>query len=460
MTGTYGMPLRYLVFAGLLGALPLSGCANQPDHSAGSTDLARRESTTPPAAPQTPTANTATGGLPPSPPSPAAASSLRFTSMVLDENANLVLEAGERVRVRVDVVNTGAVSIPQATVALSGTAALVSQFQPPLLPVPPLPPGGTKSVEFVTTLPSTLQPQKAELVVAVQDQATRATAPKQTLNLVLHATGIKVDDVDQIPMAAGGIQQPRTFLIAIGIGSYRDPHMPARKFAALDAEMVAGYLRALGGIPASNIRLLQDWNAQRSDIDETILEWLPAHATSESIAIVYFAGQALVANTGDVLLAPYEGSPSATAQLYPLKDLETALARVKAKHTLFVFDGRVSRLHGDPQGRNLPPRWESGGPATFRIISGEGLSKGLEDDKHRHGLMTYYLLRALRGESDSNRDGSVTLAEAAAYVSQKVAWAAKSQFGADQRLLISPPLKQDEAISSLILSRLAAIRGE
>ena len=147
--------------------------------------------------------------------------------------------------------------------------------------------------------------------------------------------------------------------------------------------MVAGYWHTLGGVPASNIRLLQGWKAERIGIDEAVLEWLPAHATGESTVIVYFAGQALVTNTGDVLLVPYERSPSVTARL--------------------------------------------------------------EDEKHRHGLMTYYLLLALRGECDSNRDGTVTLAELAAYIGQKVVWAAKSQFGADQRPLISPPLKQDEA---------------
>ncbi|MFO0707040.1 MAG: caspase family protein [Nitrospira sp.] len=386
--------------------------------------------------------------------------SLQFTSMALDENGNLLFEAGERIRVRVDVVNTGTVPIPQATATLSGSRTLVGQFPSSSLSLPALPPGETKSIEFGATLPPTLQPQKAELIVDVQDKTTHATAPKQTLNVVLQATGIKVDDVDQIPANAPGFHQPQTFVIAIGIGSYRDPQMAGRKFAALDAEMVAGYLRALSGVPASNVRVLQDWKAQRLAIDEALLEWLPGRTSTDSTVIVYFAGQALITNAGDVLLVPHEGSPAATARLYPLKDLETALARLKAKHTLLLFDGRVSRLHGDPTGRNLPPRWEAGGPSISRIISSDGLSRGLEDEKHRHGLMTYYLLRALRGEGDSNRDGAVTLAELTAYVGQKVVWAAKSQFGADQRPLISPAIKQDPTASSLVLSRLAAIRGE
>ena len=404
-------------------------------------------------------------GLPTNKPQPPAAtasasSSLRFKAMVLDENGNLVLEGGERVRVRVDIVNVGMTVIQQAIVSLSGSQALIAHFPSAVLPVPSLQPGETKSIEFVATLPPSIQPQKAELHVTVEEPASRTAAPTQTLAVVMQATGIKTDDVDQIPVATTEFRQPNTYLISIGIGSYRDQQLLPRKFASLDAEMVSNYFQALGGIPASNVRLLQDWKALRPDIDEALLDWLPPHMSKDAVVIVYFAGQALVNHTGEVLLVPYEGSPTATSRLYPLKDLEAALARLKAKQTILLFDGMVSRLHSDPKIKNLPPRWDSAGSSIIRIISSDSLSKGLEDDKHRHGLMTYYLLRALRGESDSNRDGAVTLAEVAAYVSQKVTWAAKTQFSSDQRPLITPPLKPADQSSGLVLSKLAAIRGE
>jgi hypothetical protein len=404
-------------------------------------------------------------GLPTSKPQPPAAtasasSSLRFKAMVLDENGNLVLEGGERVRVRVDIVNVGMTAIQQAIVSLSGSQALITHFSSAVLPVPTLQPGETKSIEFVATLPPSIQPQKAELHVTVEGPASHTAAPAQTLAVVMQATGIKTDDVDQIPVATTEFRQPNTYLISIGIGSYRDQQLLPRKFASLDAEMVSNYFQALGGVPAANVRLLQDWKALRPDIDEALLDWLPPHMTKDTVVIVYFAGQAMVTHTGEVLLVPYEGSPTATSRLYPLKDLEAALARLKAKQTILLFDGMVSRLHSDPKIKNLPPRWDAAGSSIIRIVSSDSLSKGLEDDKHRHGLMTYYLLRALRGESDSNRDGSVTLAEVAAYVSQKVTWAAKTQFNSDQRPLITPPLKQADSSSGLVLSKLAAIRGE
>jgi uncharacterized caspase-like protein len=81
----------------------------------------------------------------------------------------------------------------------------------------------------------------------------------------------------------------------------------------------------------------------------------------------------------------------------------------------------------------------------------------LDDDKHHHGLFTYYLLRGLRGDADTNRDGAVTLGELAGYVRQKVAWAAKSQFNVEQRPQILPLLKPGDKAAGLVLSKLAAL---
>lgn len=91
------------------------------------------------------------------------------------------------------------------------------------------------------------------------------------------------------------------------------------------------------------------------------------------------------------------------------------------------------------------------------LIGGEDLTKGLEDDQHRHGLFTYYLLKGLRGEADTNRNGIVTFGELAGYVRQKVAWAAKSQFNQEQRPLLLPPLKPDDPAASLILTALPSL---
>ena len=388
------------------------------------------------------------------------ATALSFRATVLDDNGNLVFEGGERIRVRVDVVNTGSQDLQNVTASLSGSPLVLAQFPATTLSAGRLQAGQSRSIEFVATLPQGLQPQKADLQVSVIDPATPAPVP-QTLTLSIQPTGLKGDDVDQVPAMPVGFKRPHTYLISIGIGSYRDQQLSVRKYAASDAELLTSYFQSLGGLPASNVRLLQDWKALRPDIDEAVLDWLPGHMNKEAVVIVYFAGLATVAPNGDVFLVPYDGSLATSSRSYPLKDLEAALNRLKAKQTLFLFDGMVARLGGGADGRSKTvfPQWNPSGSSTVHLIATNGVGKVVEDEDHRHGLFTYYLLRALRGESDMNRDGEVTLGEAVAYLNQKVLWASKTQYGQEQRPAVVPALKPTDPANELALTKLAAVRA-
>mgnify|MGYP001205211091 FL=1 len=392
-------------------------------------------------------------------PAQGTLSALSFKATVLDENSNLVFEGGEHIRVRIDLMNGGEQELQGVTAALSGTASLLAQFPTTALAVGQLRPGQSRSIEFVATLPQSVQQQKAEIHVAVSDSGTRAQPPTQTLALSIQPTGIKADDVDHIPAVATGFRQPHTYLISIGIGSYRDQQVLSRKFASLDAEMVSIYFQSLGGLPASNVRLLQNWKALRPDIDEALLDWLPPHMNKDAVVIVYFAGLASVSSTGETYLVPYDGTVTTTSRAYPLKDLEAALSRLQAKQTVFLFDGIVSRMGPDSRTKTALPQWNPTGSATLHVIGTSGIGRGLEDDQHRHGLFTYYLLRALRGEADTNRDGDVTLGETVTYLSQKVPWASKTHMNQEQRPLVAPTLRLTDPATALILTKLAAIQG-
>jgi hypothetical protein len=408
-----------------------------------------------------PVASTAPAAIPVPVPArsvPSGIAPLSFKATVLDDNSNLIFEGGERIRVRVDVVNTGAQDLQNVTANLSGSPQVLAQFPTTTLSAGRLQPGQSRSLEFVATLPQTVQQQKAELHVAVSDPAAGAPPP-QALLLSIQPTGTNTDDVDQVPAIPVGFKRPHTYLISIGIGSYRDIQGSSRKYAASDAELLTTYFQSLGGLPPSNVRLLQDWKALKPDIDEALLDWLPGHMNKDAVVIVYFAGLATVAPNGDVYLLPYDGNGTSVSRSYPLKDLDAALGRLKAKQTVFFFDGTVTRLGGDSRSKTVVPQWNPSGSSTVHIVATNGVGKAIEDDGHRHGLFTYYLLRALRGESDVNRDGEVTLGEAIAYVGQKVSWASRTQYGQEQRPAVFPSLKPTEPVSALALAKLAAIKA-
>jgi len=415
-----------------------------------------------------------TGGLPSAPvaaspiksvppiaslPAQSTLSALSFKATVLDENSNLVFEGGERIRVRIDLVNGRRAGIAGCHCDLDGNRLAAPQFPTTTLAVGRLQPSQSRLIEFAATLPQAVQQQKAEIHVTISDSGTRTQPPPQTLALSIRPTGVNADDVDHIPAVATGFRQPHTYLISIGVGSYRDQQVPSRKFASLDAEMVSNYFQSLGGLPASNVRLLQDWKALRPDIDEALLDWLPPHMNRDAVVIVYFAGLASVSSTGETFLVPYDGTATTTSRAYPLKDLEAALSRLKAKQTVFLFDGIVSRMGPDSRTKTTLPQWNPTGSSTLHVIGTSGIGRGLEDDQHRHGLFTYYLLRALRGEADTNQDGDVTLGETVTYLSQKVRWASKTHMNQEQRPFAVPAIRPTDPSAALILTKLAAIQG-
>jgi hypothetical protein len=132
----------------------------------------------------TPVAETSVPDSPPAVVTPfttaSSPSKLRFKALLLDENNNLIFEGGEHVRVRADVVNTGTSPVENASASLTGTPAVIEQFPATSLRIPTLLPGQTKTVEFIATLPVTIQPQQAEIHVRIAE-ANGAAAPPQTL---------------------------------------------------------------------------------------------------------------------------------------------------------------------------------------------------------------------------------------------------------------------------------------
>jgi uncharacterized caspase-like protein len=179
----------------------------------------------------------------------------------------------------------------------------------------------------------------------------------------------------------------------------------------------------------------------------------------DAVVIVYFAGLASVSSTGEVFLIPYDGTAVTTSRSYPLKRLEAALSRLQAKHTLFLFDGLVSPVGPNHRTKTSLPQWNPTGSSTIHVIGTSDIGQRLEDNQHRHGLFTYYLLRALRGEADTNRDGDVTLGETVTYLSQKVRWASKTHQDQEQRPFTIPALRSTDPSATLILAKPAVIQG-
>ena len=324
-----------------------------------------------------------------------------------------------------------------------------SVFEPSTPTATPLPSSSAQGV--ASTKPSPPAERTGETTAPIRPQAVQPPTSVATPSVPTPAMSPS-DTVDRVPTPSATFQQPQTFVIAVGISTHRDPQLSVRKYAALDAEMVTNYFETIGGVPTSNIRLLPDMKALRPDIEETLLDWLPTRVTADSVVIVFFSGQAKVSPSGETFLVPYEGGTS-VSRLYPLKDLQTALSRLKARQIVFIFDGSVSKLGLDQKGKHKDPQWDLGGTRIVRLIGTTGLRDGLESEKLHHGLFTYYLLRGLKGEADDNFDGDVTLGELSAFLGRSVPPAAKSAFNQEQQPQVLPALQPGSKFSSLLLTK-------
>lgn len=260
----------------------------------------------------------------------------------------------------------------------------------------------------------------------------------------------KISEVDGIPELRKLDKGRDAVALVIGISKYRDEAIPQVRYAKHDAEIMAAYLAAVGGISRSKIKVLTDEGATSSDLSAYIEEWLPRQVSKDTTVFVYYAGHGTPnPATGKAFLLPYDGHPDFQSKLYPLDRLYEHLERLPAKEVVVMLDSCFSGASGRsvlPAGTRPMviaienPVLVSGKLAILAAATGTQVSS--DYDKEQHGLFTYYLLKGLRGEADSDKNGTVEVDELFQYVRNGVASVASEELNRDQTPLLQPSLDQ------------------
>lgn len=389
----------------------------------------------------------------PADPPPAGPVALTFRAMLRDENQDHVLDGSEKVTVDVEVSNQGKEVARGVSVVLKGTPALIQMLQNPI-PVGDLQPGESRHVTVSGMLPSVPAVQQAELVIAVEALGglSHSARPKKFLVALRPAKAESVEvlsvDVDQVPAPVRGYERKKAVGVAIGIGAFRDADMPGVKYAARDAEIMAKYMRAVGGIPGRKIRLITDEHALKDDLAETFEDWLPQQVEAGGVVIVFFAGRGLVdPATGTVALLPHEGNLSAPLRAYSLRRLQSALAALPVQHAVLLLDVTLAIPPGSvlPEGRadGVDPIWGTTEVADGKFVQMIGVSRNQlthQYEQGKHGLFTYFLLKGLGGEADKDKNGIVVAGELFEYAQRQVSMTAKASFGNEQEPACVPAL--------------------
>ena len=81
-----------------------------------------------------------------------------------------------------------------------------------------------------------------------------------------------------------------------------------------------------------------------------------------------------------------------------------------------------------------------GKTVVLAASAGDQISSTFQEQGH--GLLTYFFLKGLQGEADTNKDGAIDLAELYEYVKPNVQRVARKQYNNEQtpQLLASPEL--------------------
>ena len=252
-------------------------------------------------------------------------------------------------------------------------------------------------------------------------------------------SAIPFSDVDTLP-AVRTAPRKNAHALVIGLEKYRG-QLPKASFADSDATLMAKYLTHVMGYAEENVAVLLNDQATKSDLEKYIESWLPNRVEQGDTVFVYFSGHgAPNPKTGDSYLVPYDGDPTFIDKTgYSLHHLYQQLAKLPAQEVVVMLDSCFSGAGGRSviaEGMR-PFVVEMKNPLlttgnTLVLSAGTGLQVSSTYTQKNHGLLTYFFLKGLQGEADTNKDGAIALKELFDYLGPQVERVARREFNNEQ----------------------------
>jgi hypothetical protein len=229
------------------------------------------------------------------------------------------------------------------------------------------------------------------------------------------------------------------YAVIIGIGKYQDKKIPPLRYATADAQSIYDILTDpnYGTVPKDHVKLLLDEDATERNIESAIGKWLKRKSRKNDTVTIFFAGHGAPEDQ-ETYWVTYDAEID---DLYSTalnnNAIVAMLDRVTAKKMVVFLDSCYSAatVNKSVKTRALSrvkiPYDKFKGEGRAIITSSTGEEQSLELEKFGHGVFSYYLVKALKGESDKNKDGYVELDEVWRYVQQRVTDTARGH-GLDQ----------------------------
>jgi TPR repeat protein len=219
---------------------------------------------------------------------------------------------------------------------------------------------------------------------------------------------------------------PNAVALIIGVESYSN--LPPAQYADSDATHFYDYASQSLGVPPNKIKLLTDSKANRTELLKAMRSWMRTEIINgKSDVYIFFAGHGLASADGSkTYLLPADGDRDLLEETSILRDDLIASAKGAKTITMFLdtcYSGGTRTnevLLADARPIAIVPD-KSALPSNVTVLaaaSGSQLSSTYE--AAQQGLFSYWLMKGLEGDADTNKDKKITTGELHEYVARQV----------------------------------------
>ena len=215
--------------------------------------------------------------------------------------------------------------------------------------------------------------------------------------------------------------------LIVGVAEYEKT--AGAEFADKDAQVFYDYAHLKLGIPQNRIQTLVNDKADEVGLLTGVNKWLKRSVKQgESDVYIFFAGHGLASDDGDTAyLIPYDGAPDFLERTAISRDeVFREVSSVNPRSVTVFLDtcysgdtrGESRLIAGRPLGIKLQ---EQSLPAGFTVLTaagGDQIAKPLKEAQH--GMFSYFLMKGMEGDADSDGDNEITARELHSYVRENV----------------------------------------
>ncbi|MBI1929419.1 caspase family protein [Candidatus Poribacteria bacterium] len=215
-----------------------------------------------------------------------------------------------------------------------------------------------------------------------------------------------------------------SWAIIVGINEYpSNSGFSPLSYAVRDAQAIENLLVDRFGFKRQNIYQFYNQQAKKQDLLRAFDE-LQKKVKKEDRLLVFYAGHGQDEEEPDSppqgYLIPVAGDKNHfSSTCIPMRDSGLHADRIRAKHIFFILDACFGGIAGYQARQSVGILSADRGR---QIMTAGSADETVQEGKNwdNHGIYTYYLLKGLEGEADTNQDQLITLYELQAYLNNGV----------------------------------------